>query len=545
MFVSINKKILYSLIILLLLLVAIFSGLFINFYVTQMQDIKQSVYMRNKYVVSLLQDNVALQNELASMGKSYPEISSQLSVKNLDDAQKQLSNAQKLNAELRQNYDDNREAVETGAKIVIFSLCVVILFILLLIALLDYWIVRPIDRLTDISRKVAQGDYSSRLNKSKAPLLRDEFDILNHTFNTMLDKTESNIKEIQQREHFLQQLIDAIPDGIRVIDQTGKVIMANKAFYAMLNLRQNCVGKKCFCAYGYKNEECPESKYNCPLRYLAQNKDGFLRTIHEINKKPFFLNAAGLQFTEENNANYIVESLHDLSSDVRFSHQQKVSSLSFLSTSIAHEMKNNLGAIRLILEGLLDNEFKDYRDDIAPKKYLLMLQKQLVEAVKTPERLLRLAQYSEQDIVELNVLSAVSDMVMMIDYDAKRHGITIKTNIADNLEIKDNEADFKMIILNLLQNAIKAMPDGGTLQINASQRGKNVIISIEDNGVGIEKQNLKRIFEPFYSGNEQAKSSGLGLAIVRSLIVKSGGSISVKSKKNQGTTFTIKLPVAK
>jgi signal transduction histidine kinase len=545
MFVSINKKILYSLIILLLLLVAIFSGLFINFYVTQMQDIKQSVYMRNKYVVRLLQDNVTLQNELAGMGKSYPEISSQLSVKNLDDAQKQLSNAQKLNAELRQNYDDNREAIETGAKIVVFSLCIVIMFILLLIALLDYWVVRPIDRLTDISRKVAQGDYSSRLDALKTPLLRDEFDILNHAFNTMLDKTENNIKEIQQREHFLQQLIDAIPDGIRVINREGKVIMANKAFYTMLNLRQNCVGKKCFCAYGYRNEECPESKYNCPLRYLAQNKNGFLRTIHEINKKPFYLNAASLKFAEDNNTDYIVESLHDLSSDVRFSHQQKVSSLSFLSTSIAHEMKNNLGAVRLILEGLLDNEFKDAEDNSSPKKYLLMVQKQLIEAIKTPERLLRLSQYSEQDIVEINILSAVSDMVMMIDYDAKRHGVAVKTKIANTLKIKDNEADFKMIILNLLQNAIKAMPNGGLLQISGIQRGKNIVIDIEDTGIGIEKQNLKRIFEPFYSGNDQNKSSGLGLAIVRSLIAKSGGSISVKSKKDQGTIFTIKLPAAK
>jgi signal transduction histidine kinase len=193
----------------------------------------------------------------------------------------------------------------------------------------------------------------------------------------------------------------------------------------------------------------------------------------------------------------------------------------------------------------LDNEFKDAEDNSSPKKYLLMVQKQLIEAIKTPERLLRLSQYSEQDIVEINILSAVSDMVMMIDYDAKRHGVAVKTKIANTLKIKDNEADFKMIILNLLQNAIKAMPNGGLLQISGIQRGKNIVIDIEDTGIGIEKQNLKRIFEPFYSGNDQNKSSGLGLAIVRSLIAKSGGSISVKSKKDQGTIFTIKLPAAK
>lgn len=540
MFVSINKKILYSLIVLLLLLVAIFSGLFINFYVTKMQDIKQSFYVRNKYVVQLLQDNVALQNELANMGKNYPELSSQFNLKNLDDTLKQLSNAQRLNAELRQNYDDNREAIETGAKIVIFSLILVIMFILLLIGLLDYWVVRPIERLTTISQKVTQGDYSSRLEESKAPLLRDEFDILNHTFNTMLATTENNIKEMQQREHFLQQLIDAIPEGIRVIKRNGEVLMANKAFYNLLNIKSNCVGKKCFMAYGYKQEKCPESKYNCPLRYLAQHKEGFLRAIHEVDKKPLYLNAANLRFADNGKNGYIVEAFHDLSSDVRFSHQQKVSSLGFLSTSIAHEMKNNLGAIRLILEGLLDNEFKDADDAESPKKYLLMLQHQLIEAVKTPERLLRLAQFSEQDEADINVLSAVSDMVMMIDYDAKRHGIDIQLDIEPNLTIKENEADFKMVILNLLQNAVKAMPNGGTLSISGGLQGKHIVLYVTDTGIGIDRIHLRRIFEPFFSGNEQGKGSGLGLAIVRSLIEKAGGSISVKSAKNKGTTFTLK-----
>ena len=203
-------------------------------------------------------------------------------------------------------------------------------------------------------------------------------------------------------------------------------------------------------------------------------------------------------------------------------------------------MKNNLGAIRLILEGLLDNEFKDADDAESPKKYLLMLQHQLIEAVKTPERLLRLAQFSEQDEADINVLSAVSDMVMMIDYDAKRHGIDIQFDIEPNLTVKENEADFKMVILNLLQNAVKAMPNGGTLSISGGLQGKHIVLYVADTGIGIDRIHLRRIFEPFFSGNEQGKGSGLGLAIVRSLIEKAGGSISVKSAKNKGTTFTLK-----
>lgn len=541
MFVSVNKKIIYSLSIFLLVLIGIFTGLFTNFYLDQLQSNRQSVYMRNKYVVSLLQENVTLQNELANMGKTYPELSQRINLKNIDDTQKQLSHEQKLNEELRRNYNDNREAVKTGVEIIALSLIVVIFFIILLIMLLDYWVIRPIERLTNISQKVSQGDYSSRVEIGNRPFLRDEFDILNRTFNTMIEKTETNIAEIQQREYFLQQLIDTIPDGIRVINKNGDVIMANQAFYNLLNIKNNCIGQKCHAAYGYGTEECPKSKYTCPLSYLAKNKNELLRTIHEIGKKPFYINAAALKTGED----YIVEAIHDLSTDVSFSHQQKVSSLGFLSTSIAHEMKNNLGAIRLILEGLLENEMQNISDDDNIKKYLLMAQKQLVEAIKTPERLLRLAQYSEQEISEINVESAVKDMVMMIDYDAKRHGIEVKSTIESNLIINGNEADFKMIILNLLQNAIKAMPNGGKLQIEASKEKRSIILNIQDTGIGMSKEQIKRIFEPFYSGNSQAKGSGLGLAIVRSLVEKFSGKISVKSKLNQGSLFSLKLPLKK
>lgn len=541
MFISINKKIVYSLLFFLLLLIAIFSTVFINFYYNQMLSTKQSVYMRNKYVVSLLQENVMLQNELANMGKIYPELPLQINLKNIDDTQKQLSHELRLNEELRRTYSDNREAVKTGAKIVLISLGVVIIFIILLFILLDHWIIRPIERLTTISNKVSQGDYSSRIKLPKSPLLHDEFSILNNAFNTMIEKTENNIADIQQREAFLQQLIDAIPNGIRVIDSEGNVIMVNKAFCTLFDCKQNCVGEKCYHAYGSADEMCSQSKYTCPLLYFRQNKNGLLRTIHEVAKKPLYLNAASVHNKEK----YIIESFHDLSADIRFSHQQKVSSLGFLSTSIAHEMKNNLGAIRLILEGLLDGELKNVAADNNLKKYLTMAHHQLIEAVKTPERLLHLAQFSDKDNAFIPADSAIKDMLMMIDYDAKRHGIEINTDIEPNIGFEGNEADFKMIILNLLQNAIKAMPQGGKLVVEAAQKKRHIAISIKDTGIGIEPDKLKRIFEPFFSDNSQSKSSGLGLAIVHSLVEKFGGNISVKSKPHYGSTFSLKIPLKK
>ena len=549
MFISLNKKILYSILVFLFLITGLFFAIFINLYGRNLQDRQNSLYLRNQYVVDLLYDNISLQKQLAEIYENNPKIS--LRYRNnrvsqgIDLTQKELSKEQRLNAELQKNYNNNKEAIIVGAQILGVSLFIVVLFIFLLIFMLDYWVIRPIEKLIEISRKVSLGIFSSRI-KVESGRFQDEFDILYSTFNKMLDNTEYNIEETKAREIFLQRLIDAIPDGIRVIDKNYNVIMANSAFHSMLKLKKTCVGQKCYKAYNPHCYGCPQRQYACPVKELLLNSANMpehFHTIHEVGKVPLYLNATKLRWGQNEDDIYIVEALHDLSNDVRFSHQQKVSSLAFLSTSIAHEMKNNLGAIRMIFEGILSNYYVDVPDADDQKKYLQMAYNQLVETIKTPERLLRLAQYSDNENVEIDVSDAINDMLLMIDYDAKRHGIAIKTQLTENLTFNGNEADFKMIILNLAQNAIKAMPNGGELILTTSNNRKNIKISIKDTGIGITPEKIKHIFEPFYSANDNVRSSGLGLAIVSDLIEKMHGRISVKSKVGKGTEFTITIPI--
>ena len=535
----------YSLFAFMAILAVIFFVIFFNLYSQKFQDNMTSVYMRNQYVVSLLNDNIRLRQTMAALAIEYPNIMNNSDyISNSDRIsafQQELSSERQLNDELWENYNNNKEALITGAEIVAVSLIVVMLLVFVLILLLDYWVIRPLQKMIAVSNNVSAGIFSDRLPTQKSALAKDEFDILYATFNQMLDNTEDNIEKTKLREKFLQQLIDAIPDGIRVIDKNYNVVMANRSFYDVLKLEKSCIGEKCYKAYGFDCDGCPRSRYNCPIRHICAGQKDF-HAIHEVGRHPLYVNANKLIYGKNPDDYYIIEALHDLSRDVHFSHQQKVSSLAFLSTSLAHEIKNNLGAIRMILEGILDSNYKDIPDDDEQKKYLLMVHKQLVETLRTPERLLKLAQYSEQDSGIIDVPNAIKDMMLMIDYDAKRRGISVETNIEPNLSFEGNESDFKMIILNLAQNAIKAMPDGGVLSISGKKSGKSVVVDVADTGIGIEPDKIKHIFEPFYSANYREKSSGLGLAIVSSLIEKRNGKISVKSKHKKGTCFTIKFP---
>ena len=101
-----------------------------------------------------------------------------------------------------------------------------------------------------------------------------------------------------------------------------------------------------------------------------------------------------------------------------------------------------------------------------------------------------------------------------------------------------------MIILNLSQNALKAMPSGGKLELDVKKDKNTVIVEVKDSGIGIAEDKMEHIFEPFYSDGRSSRhqGTGLGLAIVKSLVEKFKGSIAVKSEVNKGTSFTIKFP---
>lgn len=179
------------------------------------------------------------------------------------------------------------------------------------------------------------------------------------------------------------------------------------------------------------------------------------------------------------------------------------------------------------------------------KKYLNMISGQIKDCIKVPERLLKLSRNTEQTNTTFNVIAEITDILSLLDYDIKSKGIVLTQNFSNvKEEIYGNETDFKMIILNLLQNAIHAMPDGGTLEIKTNTNKDDLIISIKDSGCGISKNALKHIFEPFYSSSpdNEKKGTGLGLAIVKDLVLKLNAKITVSSTENVGSCFEITIP---
>lgn len=536
MYFSLKKKLFYTVFTLFVFMAALFLFLFTVFYAPKYSSDYHTLSKRNQYVMQLLYENIVLQRELNRFHSAVsPEIATDLS-----DKQQELSREYKINEDLQKNFNEQTKAFGEGMRIIGVSLILSLVSIIALGFLLQRWVIRPIKKLSEVTQLVSKGDFSNRVIVDKKQVFFDEFDTLAGTFNTMISSIESYIAEIKNSELFLQLLIDTIPDGIRVIDKDYNIIHSNNAYDQQFSATGHT--EKCFQAYGY-DAPCPQGVFSCPFREIKSLKAKNISMVQNVAGRPLSVNAAPLKMfgTDNKDSFYIIESIRDLSDDIRFSHQQKISSLGFLATSVAHEMKNNLGSMRMILESMLE------QPQNADNKYLRLIYDQLVASIAIPERLLKLARNNKETLEVFRADSAIEEVISLLDYESKRNGVEIECHFANSAEIVGNQADFKMIILNLAQNAIKAMPSGGKLSFSIGKDRNYAMIEIKDTGMGIEEEKINHIFEPFYSeGNrDRLSGTGLGLAIVKALVDKYKGEISVLSVVGVGTSFSLKFPRAK
>lgn len=556
MFVSLNRKIIYSIILLFMITSVIFVYTFYIVYGNKIQEEQRYSIQRNQQYIDLLYKNINMTKEFRRVLDEKkdiridPAIEKILYSQSTEESQMQeLSQEQKQIYEINKSFDERYAAIQESIRIFGISSILIVLAIIVLGYLISRWILNPINKIAAVSQKVSRGDLSERIVRNNAPVFTDELDYLIITFNQMLDGLEKMIFEVKNKEAFLQALIDSIPDGIRVIDSNYNIIVANKAYYRQVGKNQKKC-RKCYEASQKLNHPCPPDVFHCPVENIIKHKHKNVKVVQQFCEFPnrhLSINAAPLRHAGKEE--YVVESLRDLSEDINFSHQQKLSSLGFLSSSIAHEMKNHLGALRIITERLLDHFYQDKPDDCEEKKHLNLIYNEIVSCIAVPERLLKLTRNSGDNNQGADINGSLEDVIALLDFEAKSKGINIDYYPgAENYIAAGNEADFKMVAINIILNALKAMTANGLLTVSSARGPNNTVeITFKDTGSGIAPENLNRIFDPFFSDgqNSSSKGNGLGLSIAKSIVEKFGGHIGVESRLGEGSTFTIKLPLIK
>lgn len=240
--------------------------------------------------------------------------------------------------------------------------------------------------------------------------------------------------------------------------------------------------------------------------------------------------------------NAMVQSLDDATRELEASHEKqiqqagKLASIGELASGIAHEIRNPLAGIGAAVEVLSEeNNLNGQRAEIVGE-----VRRQITRLNTTLHDLLDFARQREPEIAPCHVGDLIKPMLALVRPDAQKYHIAIVEDYASGLPpILADSAQVQQALLNVLLNAIQAMPDGGTLTLQTTPTDGAVRIAIADTGMGISRDNLRKIFSPFFTTKH--RGTGLGLAITRSIMDKHGGTITVESESGRGTTFTLQF----
>lgn len=436
-------------------------------------------------------------------------------------------------------------------KIIIFT----VFFIVLLVSLMAYFMtalfLKPLDSAIEVIEGVAQGDFSRTLSiKPKSEIGK---------LITTVNKMVSALKASEER---YQNILEFADVGI-IAGESGKIVEINKKAEEI---------------YGYSKDELigqsptiltPEKHRKQHIELLNEfltSEKTHSNVFEEegIRKNGSFFPievSFSLTKTKENS---IIAVMRDITErkkmEQKIIQSEKLKSLGELAHGVAHDFNNVLAAIlgraqllKMNTELPLSKEGGKESVNIL-KKGLEVIERAAQDGAETVRRIQEFSRRKEiSDTIKkystINLKEVIDNALEFTkvkwNNEAQAQGIemTIHKELSHTFPMKGNESELREVFINLINNAIDAMPQGGSISIKTFDENNHISIKIKDNGSGIPETVLSRIFDPFFT-TKGVHYSGLGLSVSYGIIHRHHGTITVDSIEGKGTTFTITLPIA-
>lgn len=219
---------------------------------------------------------------------------------------------------------------------------------------------------------------------------------------------------------------------------------------------------------------------------------------------------------------------------------EKLSSIGLLAAGIAHEINTPLTGVCSYTQMLLkETPPEDFRHEVLKK-----IEKQSFRASNIVDNLLNLARVRDSDFQTVNINGLMLETLSLLDHQFRKTNIDVKLDLDPMLPpTAANGGKLQQVFMNLFLNAKDAMPAGGQLTVRTNCEDSQLVIRIKDSGTGISDQNIKRIYDPFFTTKEVGRGTGLGLSICYGIIQEHSGRISVESSAGLGSTFRLNLPL--
>ena len=408
-----------------------------------------------------------------------------------------------------------------------------LLFSLVVGMVTAFFLTRPLRALAETTQKRIVGDLPDNISVNRT----DEIGMLANAFNEMRD----DIKKMQRVEEWYQAVFSGIREAIIVTDTVGDIIMVNPAASRMFQIEGAMFkARPIRHLTDTKLQELFDNVHNDRITLLKEE-----RSV-KSTKGSRIMQISSMPVMKEGRFDGTVFVLNDIT---KLRNLEKIRR-DFVS-SVSHELRTPLSIISGYTETLLDGAMHEPEHASAFLNIILGASVQLTALVNDVLDLSRIesGQIVYQFIaVDINSVIAKSVSLLKLSLD-KKH-IKLSIHIPEDLPLVYADAVYlEIVIRNLLDNAIKYVDEHhGIIRISAFRRDNNVYMEVEDNGVGIAKEELGRIFERFYrvdkARSRQLGGTGLGLSIVKHIVLAHKGNVEVRSRVNQGSVFSVIFPIA-
>ncbi len=393
----------------------------------------------------------------------------------------------------------------------------------------------PLERMTQGAQLFAKGELSHRLYIPKT----EEMANLVVALNQMANQLDERIKSVIKHRNELEAVLSSMKEGVIAFDLDERILRINQVAAAMFNKDP----------WEMENRSIQEAIRNSELQKFTKNAlrngDGLECDIVFYQEKERVLNVHSttlLDAKEERIGILVV--LNDVTRLRRLENMRQ----DFVA-NVSHEIKTPLTAILGFVETLLQDSDKIPENAC---RFLSIIDRHVHRLVAIIEDLLNLSRIERDSerkeiaMVHAPVEDVIRTAVQVLEVRAEEKKIRIEFKCVESMSADMDSPLIEQAVVNLLDNAIKYSEVGSTIEIHATEKYGEVIISIRDHGIGIDEEHLPRLFERFYrvdkARSRKLGGTGLGLAIVKHIIQAHNGKVTVESRPGKGSTFTLHLP---
>ena len=397
--------------------------------------------------------------------------------------------------------------------------------------LLAQTVTRPISDMRKQALAMAKGNFSRKVKVYGY----DEIGQLAITFNNLTKRLQEAQATTEGERRKLSSVLSYMTDGVIATDRKGRVILINDPAASMLNVsRETVVSQPIISLLGldedYTFDDLSNEQESIILDYSTKDKPYILRANFSIIQK------------ETGFVNGLIAVLHDITEQEKIDIERR----EFVA-NVSHELRTPLTTMRSYLEALAEGAWQD--ENIAPQ-FLDVTQNETERMIRLVNDLLQL---SKMDSKDYRFNKDWVDFILFFHKIIDRFEMTKNINVTFQRFLPDKalfvEVDqdkITQVLDNIISNALKYSPEGGTITFKVKEKEDYIEISVSDQGLGIPKENLEKIFERFYrvdkARTRQMGGTGLGLAIAKEMISAHGGDVWATSKEGKGTTIIFTLP---